>query len=33
MAAIKPDVMIDPMAVSAYDGVHMWAKAVEKAGV
>ncbi len=27
----KPDVMIDPM-VSAYDGVHMWAKAVEKAG-
>ena len=28
----KSDVMIDPM-VSAYDGVHMWAKAVEKAGL
>lgn len=27
----SPDVMIDPM-VSAYDGVHMWAKAVERAG-
>ncbi|AQQ03882.1 branched-chain amino acid ABC transporter substrate-binding protein [Roseibium algicola] len=28
----SPDTVIDPM-VSAYDGVHLWAKAVEKAGM
>jgi urea transport system substrate-binding protein len=27
----RPDVAIDPM-VSTYDGVHLWAKAAEKAG-